>query len=156
MAIHLNDEQEAIALDLDFWRSQAEKTATLLGVPPESEWSLTYVDEDAIRTLNRDYRAVDAPTDVLSFGQEEDEGFALPEGVSLLGDVVIATPVARRQAEARGHAVDAELALLMVHGLLHLLGHDHAEPEEKAAMWAEQARVLAALGFTVEDTGDAL
>jgi probable rRNA maturation factor len=67
-----------------------------------------------------------------------------------LGDIAISLPRATAQAEAAGHPVAAELQLLTVHGVLHLLGHDHAEPEEKAAMWAAQAAVLATLGVTLK------
>ena len=77
------------------------------------------------------------------------------DGPKLLGDVVISAERAQRQAEERGHALDAEVALLITHGLLHLLGEDHDTPERKAAMWARQQAVLDALGHVVKDFGDA-
>lgn len=126
------------------------------GLAPESdEWSLTFVDEASIQQLNREYRATDRPTDVLSFALE-DEGVPMPPGAPrMLGDVVIAVSIAERQAAERGHDVAAELGLLMIHGLLHLLGFDHDIPSRKKKMWARQAELLALLGLTVLDFGDA-
>ena len=89
----------------------------------------------AVRDLNRRYRGEDAPTDVLSFALREDaEEFVLPPDASLrLGDVVVSLPAARRQAKEAGHSLERELALLLVHGLLHLLGYDHASDEQRSA-----------------------
>ena len=91
---------------------------------PGSQLSLSLVDDEEIRALNRDYRDKDRPTDVLSFAMREGEGGALhPE---LLGDVVISVETAERQAAEAGHSLDEELLALAVHGLAHLLGEDHA------------------------------
>ena len=125
MALHLNDEQDRVVLDAARWEAEAERIAELLGEnPAECEWSLTFVDDEAIRTFNREYRGFDRPTDVLSFSQlEGEDDFPLPEdGPKLLGDVVISAERAKTQAEERGHTLDAEVALLITHGLLHLLG----------------------------------
>jgi probable rRNA maturation factor len=95
---------------------------------------------------------VDAPTDVLSFPASEED----PEtGASYLGDILISIPRAAQQALAGGHPLEAEVQLLVVHGVLHLLGHDRAEAEEKALMWNEQAKGLERLGLAyvkVQDT----
>ncbi len=108
-----------------------------------AELSIVLTGDEALRRLNRDYRGVDAPTDVLSFGNEDDAGFVVaPDAPRYLGDVVISFPHAEAQAAQAGHPVGDELRLLVVHGVLHLLGHDHAEPGEKATMWAAQAEIL--------------
>lgn len=155
MGTYLNNQQEEVALDLDKWQETAERIAAELGVGEETDWSLTFVDDTAIRTFNREYRGYDKATDVLAFSQlEGDPEFAMPEEIQILGDVVVAVPTAQRQAAERGHAFEAELALLITHGLLHLLGEDHDTPERKAAMWARQDAVLAALGLEIKDYGD--
>lgn len=155
MAIYLNNEQDKLPLDLEFWQGEAEAIADEAGVAEETEWSLTFVDDEAIRTFNREYRGYDRPTDVLSFSQlEGDEAFPAFEEISILGDVVISVERAKGQAEERGHAFEAELALLIIHGLLHLLGEDHDTPERKARMWERQQAILDALGYEVKDFGD--
>jgi probable rRNA maturation factor len=100
-------------------------------------------DDAHLQTLNRQFLEIDAPTDVLSFPSGETD----PDNEALyLGDVIISIERARAQAAAGGHALEDELRLLTVHGTLHLLGHDHAEEDEKAAMWAVQVQALEALG----------
>lgn len=97
-----------------------------------------------LRELNRGYLGIDAPTDVLSFPASETD----PEtGARYLGDILISIPRAEEQAKAAGHPLDAEVQLLVVHGVLHLLGHDHAEPHEKSKMWKAQAEILQSLGL---------
>jgi probable rRNA maturation factor len=95
---------------------------------PDVELSLSFVDEDEIADLHVRYLGEPGPTDVLAFPQDDER---------LLGDVVISPAVAARAAHGD---VEAELRLLLVHGILHLLGYDHEEPEERAAMWARQER----------------
>jgi probable rRNA maturation factor len=120
----------------------AEQALVALG-RAEDELSVLLCDDATIQPLNRDWRGKDKPTDVLSFPQVEGE---IGDGPELLGDVVISLDTAARQAAERGHSVEAEVDVLLVHGLLHLLGYDHHDPEEEADMRAEEARVLAALG----------
>lgn len=114
----------------------------------EAEVTLVVTDDDAVAALNRQYRGVDGPTDVLSFAaQEPTPGFmSAPEAAAYLGDIIIALPFTRRQAAELGRPLAAELRLLAVHGVLHLLGYDHAEPDEEAAMWARQDAILAQFG----------
>jgi probable rRNA maturation factor len=114
---------------------------------PDSEVSLVVTSDEAVAELNLGYRGVEGPTDVLSFAARESApGFvSAPEADSYLGDVLIALPFTRRQAAALGRSLDDELRLLAVHGTLHLLGYDHAEPEEEAAMWARQDEILTGL-----------
>jgi probable rRNA maturation factor len=125
-----------------------EKAAlAVLDLPgvPDGDVTIALVDDLRIQGLNRDFLCHDAPTDVLSFPSDE----ADPEtGRRYLGDVVISFACAVEQARARGHAVEAEMQLLVVHGVLHLLGHTHAGAAEKKRMWAAQAGVLERLGVS--------
>lgn len=112
--------------------------------PSEAELTLVITGDETLHRLNLQFLDIDAPTDVLSFPSGElDPGVASP----YLGDILISYPQAAAQAQKGGHTPEAELALLAVHGVLHLLGHDHAEPAEKAAMWAAQSEILANLGL---------
>jgi probable rRNA maturation factor len=106
--------------------------------------TLVITDDEGIRELNRDFLGRDTPTDVLAFSaQETGEGFVTaPEAGTYLGDVIVSYPRAVAQAEEYGHSVAEELSLLIVHGVLHLLGYDHATEEEKASMWALQEAIL--------------
>lgn len=107
-----------------------------------TEVSVLLTDDEGIRELNAEYRGVDAPTDVLAFSQYEGED-EFVAGENLLGDVVISVETAARQAAEQGRELDAEVDMLLAHGLLHLLGYDHAEPEEADKMFARQAELLA-------------
>ncbi|MBC7105307.1 MAG: rRNA maturation RNase YbeY, partial [Firmicutes bacterium] len=101
-----------------------------------------------IRRLNREFRGVDEPTDVLSFPMHErDPGAANGEAQLLLGDVVISLERAYRQALAYGHSLHREVAYLTVHGLLHLLGYDHDSPDSRQSMRAREEEVLAKLNL---------
>ncbi|MGD2207209.1 MAG: rRNA maturation RNase YbeY, partial [Anaerolineae bacterium] len=121
-------------------RLRAAAEAVLRHEKASGQATLVITDDEGIQALNRDFLGRDAPTDVLAFGvQEEAEGFvAAPEAAGYLGDVVVSYPRAVAQAQEHGHSVGRELNLLIVHGLLHLLGYDHADQDEKAAMWAQQ------------------
>jgi len=113
----------------------------------DADLTIVLVDDVRIKALNKDFLGRDAPTDVIAFPADEQD----PEtGRRYLGDVVISLVRAAEQAGERGHAVEAEVQLLVVHGVLHLLGHDHAGAGEKAAMWAAQAEILERLGISPE------
>ncbi|WP_302816945.1 rRNA maturation RNase YbeY [Selenomonas flueggei] len=115
----------------------------------DAEVSVTLTNDAHIHALNRDYRGVDRPTDVLSFAlteSEEPEIFDAPGGV-VLGDLVISLERAAAQAETYGHSFLRELSFLTVHGMLHLLGYDHIEEEERLEMEEEQRHVMDALGI---------
>ena len=128
----------------DLLECAARAVLDLSGIP-DADLSIVLVDDARIQTLNRDFLAHDAPTDVLSFPADETD----PEtGRRYLGDVVISLARAEEQARERGHAAEAEMQLLVVHGVLHLLGHDHAEPGEKERMWMAQAQALERLGVS--------
>lgn len=109
----------------------------------DHELSILLTDDERIQALNSEYRGKDAPTDVLSFGQMEGEPFASP--IPMLGDLVISLETAQRQADAMGHPLAAEVRILMVHGVLHLLGHDHIEPGERNEMAAAEDALLGCL-----------
>lgn len=120
--------------------------------PSETDMTFVISDDEQLRSLNYHYRDIDAPTDVLSFPAD----FNDPENNRpYLGDVVVSLPRAEFQAEEGGHSLMAELQLLAVHGVLHLLGHDHLEDEEKAQMWAAQSEILHQLGLeNIKISGD--
>jgi probable rRNA maturation factor len=100
-----------------------------------------------MRELNRQFCDIDAPTDVLAFGSgEEDDFVTAPEEPAYLGDVIICYPRAVIQAEEY-HSIDRELALLTVHGILHLLGYDHVDEVESTEMWARQDEILKSLAL---------
>jgi probable rRNA maturation factor len=103
------------------------------------------VDDAAMLALNRAYRGIAGPTDVLAFPMTE--GRFRNVSPDLLGDVVISTETARRQARRRGGALRTELALLLIHGLLHLVGYDHGSAAERRRMWRKQRLILAACGI---------
>jgi probable rRNA maturation factor len=126
---------------------RAARAALRHEIDSPAELTLVLTDADGIRELNRRFSGQDQATDVLSFpGCVPD-----PEtGRAYLGDVIIAFPVAQTQAQAAGIAVNDEIALLAVHGVLHLLGYDHATAAEKHQMWSIQTAILAAM-----DTGTA-
>ena len=118
---------------------------------PSSAVSVVITDDAEIATLNQQFRDVDGPTDVLSFPAEPlPAAIAEAQEERYLGDLVIAFPYARAQAEREGHNLNASLTLLAVHGTLHLLGYDHDEPERKAAMWAAQAQALQTLNIAID------
>lgn len=111
------------------------------------EISVTFVDMDEIHQLNREYREVDRPTDVLSFPQFYDLEEEIPEvGEICLGDVVICKEKAEEQAEEFGHSFEREIIYLFVHSVLHLLGYDHMEEDEKACMRAREEQIMEHLG----------
>lgn len=145
------DEPYAGQVDPEDLTAAVQATLQHEGVATAS-LTLVITGDEVIQELNRTFRGVDAPTDVLSFpSQGGEDGLALPpelasELAHYLGDIVIALPYAARQAAHYQTPLGSELRLLTVHGTLHLLGYDHGTPEEKAAMWAAQRAVLALLG----------
>lgn len=110
----------------------------------DCELSIVLTDEARLQEMNRDYLGIDAPTDVLSFPASETD----PQtGARYIGDILISIPRAQNQADSADHPLESEVQLLVVHGVLHLLGHDHAEPDAKARMWKAQADILNTLGL---------
>lgn len=127
------DDRQTDTVDIEALKALARACLVGEGVV-DAELSISFVTEDEIADLHRRYLQQDGPTDVLSFPLDDEEG---EEGLRVLGDVVIAPAVA-----ARNNPDDpgSELRLLLVHGILHLLGHDHMEQADRATMWARQER----------------
>jgi probable rRNA maturation factor len=146
IADSLNASPPELLADVSYLERAALETLRQAGASPEAGFSVVITDDEQLHQLNRQFLEIDAPTDVLSFPSDEID----PDtGEPYLGDVLISLPRAVAQAQAGGHATRDELQLLVVHGVLHLLGHDHAGPDEKARMWAIQASVLEGLGCHV-------
>lgn len=133
------DEQVAVALDADRWAGLAADALRSEGVA--GELTLTFVERDEIAALNAEHMGVVGPTDVLSFPLDDDP-LAVPAGPVLLGDVVICPAVAAAAAPDHAGTLDDELALLTVHGVLHILGHDHADPAERHVMRSRELELL--------------
>ena len=112
---------------------------------PNAELGVLITDDEAVRRLNAEYAGEDETTDVLAFSLREGEVFVSPDEVTRLGEVIISFPTASRQAAEAGRLVDEEMAHLLVHGILHLLGYDHVEPEEERVMRGREAELLASL-----------
>ncbi len=109
-----------------------------------AELGILITDDATIHDLNRRYADEDKATDVLSFSLREGEEFVSPDDTLRLGEVIISLDTAKRQAEEAGRALAAEVAHLLVHGILHLLGYDHAEPDEERGMQAREEAILGA------------
>lgn len=157
--VYCGDEQDAVVVDLPRWRALALAALAEEGVRGGCELSLFFIDEETMADLNREHMGKTGPTDVLSFpldGVEAADGQgpgALTRGPArphpdhddmptLLGDVLVCPAVAERQAPAHAGTVDDELALLVVHGILHVLGHDHDEPGATALMRSRELAIL--------------
>jgi probable rRNA maturation factor len=142
VAVVAADEQaetDGVPVDVDRWSRLAAAVLAVEGA--RGELTLTFVDREEIAALNAEHLGQDGPTDVLSFPLDagEDSVSGVPV---LLGDVVVCPAVAVAQAAHHAGTVDDELALLVVHGVLHVLGHDHAEPDETAEMRARELELL--------------
>lgn len=138
-------------LDSELLSTAAHETLDYSGADVNSNLAVAVTGDTRLRRLNRQFLGEDRPTDVLSFPSGETN----PEdGTVYLGDVIISYPRACQQAEVGHHPVVDELRLLVVHGVLHLLGHDHAEPEQKARMWSAQADILTRLGASITSPGE--
>ncbi len=132
------------ALDAKWLERIAARALSSAGAGLNSELSIVIVGQETIQRLNREYRKIDEPTDVLSFGMTAAGGepfLAPPDGLNHLGEVIISYPQAVSQAQEHGHPVNTEIAVLAIHGILHLLGYDH-EQEAMAAQMRRQERAL--------------
>lgn len=110
----------------------------------EADLSIVITDNEQIQALNQKFRGVDSSTDVLSFPAD----FVDPDTLNTyLGDVIISYPFCLEQAQSANHSVDHEIAILVVHGVLHLMGYDHIHTQDKKHMWSLQANILERLGY---------
>ena len=153
------DEQRDEAVDMSRWVGLAEAVLEAEGVSGAAELSVVFVDEPSMAELNLRFRGEDGSTDVLAFpidarelvaaaggsASTEAGGVAGSTAPAVLGDVVICPAVARRQADEHHHRYEDEIALLVVHGILHILGMDHAEAGEAAAMQRRERELLSCL-----------
>lgn len=131
-------------------KSLVQTTVEEEGGRGATEVSVTFMDDAYMQTLNRQYRGIDAPTDVLSFAQMEPDGTEPPVNTNLdisLGDIVVSLERAAGQAAEYGHSLEREIGFLVVHGLLHLLGWDHADPAAERTMLAKAEAILARNGL---------
>lgn len=155
-----NDQDKMVVEDglIELLNRLLQAAAEMEGIS-EGEVDLTFVDDEAIHELNRDYRSVDRPTDVLSFAMNEsldeemdivyelEEGEELDELTDVLGDIIISVERAKVQSEEYGHSLERELGFLFVHGFLHLLGYDHQDTASEQVMMGKQEAVLAQVGL---------
>jgi probable rRNA maturation factor len=162
LEVFVADEESGYDVDAARWATLAERVLAAEGIRGAAELSVLFVDEATMADLNARFMDADGSTDVLAFPMEEDlvqpgrwpdNGTSGPPADSgrdepgepplVLGDVVICPAVAARNAPTHAGTIDDELALLVVHGILHVLGMDHEDPEEEAAMQARERELLA-------------
>ncbi|MCT1903882.1 rRNA maturation RNase YbeY [Oceanobacillus sojae] len=152
MMIDFQDETGVVA---DGHIELVEKLLTFAGkaekVAPDAEVSISFVNNEQIQVINRDYRDKDKPTDVISFAMQEMEDEELEivgEGLPVvLGDIIISIDKAKEQAEEYNHSFERELAFLALHGFLHLLGYDHMNAEDEKKMFRRQDEILGEFGI---------
>ena len=159
MIINLENDQQKLELSaqvLERLQEGLQAVARLNELPEESEVDVTIVDDEEIHALNREYRGMDKPTDVVSFALDEDcEDEDEPELIGgpeeqHFGDIIISAESALRQAEEYGHGLEREMTYLAVHGMFHLLGYDHMTEEDKAEMRAKEEEALRAINLSEE------
>ncbi|MGC4375990.1 rRNA maturation RNase YbeY [Fictibacillus sp. Mic-4] len=155
LQIDFTDETNLISEEqLHTLRELFDIAARMEGIAGEAELSVTFVTDEKIQEINKEYRHKDQPTDVISFALEEmveDEveiiGADLPR---MLGDIIISVETAKRQAAEYGHSIMRELGFLAVHGFLHLIGYDHMNESDEKKMFARQDEILNEYGLTRE------
>ncbi|MFT8317542.1 MAG: rRNA maturation RNase YbeY [Sporolactobacillus sp.] len=154
MTIDMNDETGKLSEEQQQWLIQlVDHAADFMKLAGEIELSLTFVDNERIHEINRDYRKVDRATDVISFALEEldkDEVAIQPEEGEprVLGDIIVSLEKAAEQAKTYEHSFERELGFLVVHGLLHLLGYDHMTKEDEQKMFGLQEQILSSFGLS--------
>ena len=150
MNVIISIEPDTLAVE-DYIESEIIRAAEVVGKlygAENSELSITLTDDEHIHELNKNFRGVDRPTDVLSFAfRESEEPEILNQQTEILGDIIISLERAKMQAKDYGHPYLREVVFLTVHGLLHLLGYDHIEEADRIEMEREQDIVMAELGI---------
>lgn len=142
LIINHTQEEHWMEYEQDFVQvmKQCEKT---LSITKEYSVSLIFTDAKEIHEINRSYRNIDRPTDVISFAMMDSENdYEMPEGENELGDIFISIDAVRKQAESYGHSVQREVCFLFTHGLLHLLGYDHMNDEDEKVMFKIQDVII--------------
>ena len=139
--IYSNETEEKLKFVKSF-KKIAFTTLKTVGKEGNIEVSLTIIDDEYIHSLNKQYRNIDRPTDVLSFAFNEQDVIEDPTIPNLLGDIFISIDRAKKQAEEYGHSLKREVCFLFCHGLLHLLGYDHMKKEDEEIMFGLQEQIL--------------
>ena len=145
---------------VDWFQNVIGQVLTAQEAGADVELSLVITGQEKVRELNRSYRGIDEPTDVLAFfmtaeGENEGESSPFitpPDGVRHLGEVIISYPQAVIQAEGQHHSLKKELAILVIHGVLHLLGYDHEKPEQERDMRVREQEILRSIELGTEDS----
>lgn len=159
MIIYFENEQDKVELGEYIEKRLHDAlnvVAKLHDLTDDTEIDVTIVDDEAIHEINREYRGIDRPTDVISFALDDDlEDSDEPDLIDgpeehLLGDIIISAETAQRQADEFGHGLEREILYLGVHSLLHLLGYDHMEPEDKKLMRTKEEEALRVLNISEE------
>lgn len=141
-----NETEEAI--DLETLRKLMEYATEKENVE-NAIFNIIFIDNEKIHKMNKEYRGIDRPTDVISFALEDDDTcIQIEDAPRMLGDIYISTEKAKEQAEEYGHSFKREISFLAIHGLLHLLGYDHMEKEEEKIMFERQELILDGFGIT--------
>lgn len=141
--------------DLDKWQQLVERILVTQGVVSSAELSIVITDSEKIMVLNRQYRDVNEPTDVLAFSARESSGSNTvpfvqpPNGILHLGEIIICYPQALMQAKEHGHSTNREITILIIHGILHLLGFDHDTVELERQMRTQEQVILKSIGREV-------
>ncbi|HIX01541.1 MAG TPA: rRNA maturation RNase YbeY [Candidatus Ligilactobacillus excrementigallinarum] len=149
----IDETQQVSAHQLKLVKEILNYAADYLDLPSNTEMSVTFMNNEHIHEINKEYRGIDKPTDVISFAMEEDgsEGdIILPEEFDLpknIGDLMISMDKVKEQAEYLGHSTDRELGFLAVHGFLHLNGYDHMKAEDEKEMFGLQDEILDGYGL---------
>ncbi len=146
IAFNIDPRYEELKIE-NMLRDAAEAALKHEGVSADADLSLAVAGDAQLKRLNRQFRGESHATDVLSFPSDQVD---MESDRRYLGDVIISLPRARAQAKAAGHPLQAELQLLAVHGILHLLGYDHATGAERRRMWAAQDEILNGLGLSIQ------
>ena len=150
--IEITNQQTALPFEQDQAKAmeRAARIALELFGAERAVVCAAIMDDDSIRSLNRRYREIDRPTDVLSFAAREGEPLFSSRKGEYLGDIAISLETAARQAKEFGHSPGRELAFLTVHGILHLLGYDHTTPEDEKEMRGLQREIMERAGLAVK------
>lgn len=146
MPVLVSNLQDKVLVDdsmVDFLNDVVKKSLQEIGVDENAELSLVFVDDVYIAELNKQYRGIDKPTDVLSFAMREGQAMPGDEDELMLGDIVISLETSVRQAQEYGHDFTREVSYLTVHGVLHLLGYDHEVETERQLMREKEEAILA-------------
>lgn len=147
MELYIDNNQSKISVGEDIEKvlfRVVKKVLEIENIVKEYEISVSFVDNQAIRDLNRDYRGIDTETDVLSFPLEDDIDVG---GPTLLGDIIISLEKALEQSKDFGHSLEREIVYLTVHSMLHLLGYDHMEEKDKLIMRSKEKEIMRELGI---------